>query len=97
MGNLYRGECSCGYESGMVSEGIGMAGPQTSRSLVGCERCHELFSIASSRRPRCPKCRGQVTVCKIDHWKVPAGGPLAIQCPRCGQPTMMLVQAGFWD
>ena len=100
MGTMYQAECVCGYASGFLSEGCGMAG--LSRDLGRCDHCQEMVSIpALSVRRRCPKCRRKVVVLKNvntdDDETTRAGALAGLECPRCHQLTMRLEVAGVWD
>jgi hypothetical protein len=39
MGRVIKAKCPCGYVSGNLFEGCGMAGPETCRNLARCDRC----------------------------------------------------------
>jgi hypothetical protein len=102
MGSMYEAQCPCGYASDTLFEGCGMAGPDTCRNLARCHHCQEIVSIgSSSARPRCPKCRRKVQVITIeptalvDSQSVP--GPVKLECPRCGNSTLVLAELGCWD
>ena len=98
MGSIFTAQCSCGYESGNLIEGCGMAGPDTCCSLASCNNCQEIVSIRSSSvRPRCPTCRRKVQVIAIDDQSISASKPAALECPQCGKSTMTLTMAGLWD
>jgi DNA-directed RNA polymerase subunit RPC12/RpoP len=94
MGSMYQGTCACGYSSGVLPEGCGMAGPAFCRSLARCEFCRAIVSIrSSSPRLRCPTCRRKVQII--------ATGPeierlFNLDCPRCGSP-MLMAEVGLWD
>ena len=102
MGSIFLAQCLCGYLSEDLPEGCGMAGPESKCDLAQCDRCKEVFSIrANSKRPRCPKCRHKVSV--LDTEQASAGErsvgrvPRGLECPRCHELTVHLVEAGLWD
>jgi DNA-directed RNA polymerase subunit RPC12/RpoP len=101
MGSIFEAHCLCGYGSGELLEGCGMAGPQSCRDLARCDHCKEIVSIrANSGRPRCPQCRHKVSVLHLGEAGAggsSAEGPMALECPRCHRSTMRLAEAGLWD
>ena len=102
MGAMFEAQCTCGYASETLFEGCGMAGHDTCRDLARCGHCREIVSIRSSNaRRRCPTCRRVVQVLTIEHQTIveekPTTGLLNLECPRCGNSTMMLTEVGVWD
>lgn len=100
MGTMYIAVCPCGYESGELFEGCGMAGPDSCRDLARCEYCHMIVSIrSSSARHRCPKCSRKVHLLDLDEERADnADSSLPdFECPKCGNFTMKLHMAGLWD
>jgi hypothetical protein len=102
MGAMFEAQCPCGYASETLFEGCGMAGPDTCRDLARCGHCREIVSIRSSSvRRRWPACRRAVQLLTIEHQTIfdtqPTTGLVDLECPRCGQPTMVLAEVGLWD
>src|SRR5688572_18725933 len=102
MGSIFEAQCLCGYISGELLEGCGMAGPQSCRDLARCDHCKEIVSIrANSERPRCPKCRRKVFVLDLEQSNEgkpsTCGGTSGLECPRCHRSTMHLEESGIWD
>lgn len=102
MGSIFLAQCSCGYVSEDLPEGYGMAGPESERAVAQCDLCKEVVSIrVNSKRPRCPSCRHTVSV--LDTGQAAAGKPSTgqfprgLECPRCHEFTVHLVEAGLWD
>lgn len=102
MGSMIQATCTCGYQSEVLLEGGGMAGPQTSRDLARCVHCREIVSIrAGGTRPRCPTCRRHVVVMPPSQGDEDAYGnerpAVPAECPRCHQPRLVLDEVGVWD
>ena len=98
MGSVIKAKCPCGYVSGDLFEGCGMAGPETCRNLARCDHCQEIVLIRSSSvRPRCPKCRHKVQVITIDNQRTFDSKPEKFECPQCRKTSMRLKEVGLWD
>jgi DNA-directed RNA polymerase subunit RPC12/RpoP len=100
MGQIIKAVCVCGYASGELLEGYGMAGPHSGRRLASCARCREVVSVDSSPdRRHCPKCRHSVVVIDLpdDDNDEASLEDVHVDCPRCGKSTLQLVFAGLWD
>ena len=100
MGTMYIATCPCGYKSGELLEGCGMAGVDSCHDLARCDNCHTIFSIRSSSvRHRCPRCSRKVQIISIDEEMInnAHSSPLTFHCPQCGNFTMKLHEVGLWD
>jgi len=100
MGVIYQASCLCGYETGDLFEGCGMAGANSCRDLATCEYCQIIVSVRSaSVRHRCPKCSRKVQILKIDEDMDNDRqlNPIILTCPKCGKVTMKLHEVGLWD
>ena len=68
MGDIVIAECPCGYASGELCAGGGMAGEDHYWDLAGCDHCRTVVSVRVSSvtpppnrvRLRCPTCRRTV-------------------------------------
>lgn len=100
MGNIYKADCPCGYESRPLFEGCGMAGYGSCRDLAFCVNCHDIVTIpAASKRKRCPKCSRKVQVLNVDTNESidKSLSTMTLNCPKCGNLTMKLHDIGLWD
>jgi Zn finger protein HypA/HybF involved in hydrogenase expression len=97
MGTIVEATCECGYRSGMLAVGVGMRGPSPRSAVAICRRCPADVTVnADAARKRCPKCRGPVELVSASASSLDDVKQL-LECPRCGQSRLELVEAGCWD
>lgn len=97
MGTIIAAHCECGYTEELLFIGCGMAKPNTCSDLARCGRCKTLVTVRThSVRRRCPKCRRAVVGLDVPQ---DANGNIegTTQCPRCGNESLRLSEAGMWD
>jgi len=99
---MFEATCTCGYNSGVLFDGCGMAGEKSNRALARCDHCRQIVSIPDTGgRHRCPTCRRKVVVLPVpsnilgERPRADPFGPL--ECPQCQRVAMRLVHAGLWD
>ena len=111
MGDIVIAECPCGYASGELFAGGGMAGEDHYWALAGCDHCRTVVSVRVSDvtpphhpvRLRCPTCRRTVRLLEegteddtdVDLDTTPPRPGL--RCPHCQQLTLVLQGIGEWD
>ena len=109
MGDIVIAECPCGYASGELCAGGGMAGEDHYWDLAGCDHCRTVVSVRVSSvtpppnrvRLRCPTCRRTVRLLEEgteDDTDVDLEPPRpGLRCPRCQHLTLVLQGIGMWD
>jgi len=93
MGAIIRAQCSCGYDSGALPEGVGFA--RRGNLIARCIQCRDIIAVRADTSPmRCHQCQGPVVI--LD--RVPIGeGAVPIECPRCSEMTLTCAAEGMWD
>jgi hypothetical protein len=97
MGAIYEARCICGYESAELTAGCGFQ--QICWDLATCRRCRAVVSVRTGKVPRCPRCRGAVTVLDLgaDREVLSDAPDPVYPCPACRRHTLRLVPAALWD
>lgn len=58
MGNILKASCACGFKSGELFAGFGMAGPEYCGTPVACPTCKRLWVQNHAKKGAvCRKCR----------------------------------------
>ena len=99
MGYVLKAHCVCGYDADLI-EGCGWRGPDPHYDLARCDQCREIVSIRSTNgRRRCPKCRRAVHPMPLERRReaAPTSEFEDVQCPRCGQASVVLALVALWD
>ena len=61
MGEIFQAECGCGYRSGVLAVGCGMADMNRYNVPVACPVCHSVRVVELQHSPRrCRKCKMEV-------------------------------------